>query len=362
MIPYIKCSFSINQLCKALLNRRLLCDQFIVSVTNYYKNCSVHVRKFERDALTAILNDIGWKNKTIAIPAYTCDSMLASIEASGNHVFVYNVSEYLQIDEDIDWDEIDALLVSHVYAIKIQIPITVLEKRIVVIADLAHNSNFYVPDYSKYDILLFSSAYYKPIKSSGFGLGIVKNDYFKLKNSIFISYSFIPNLLVCIKLFLIQILIRSSISKPLYKQSLFGSQKRIRIDPNKINNSAMALSPSLVRLFNWEGMSIQMADFYKTEIKKIHQLKFLTEDIERLTYVPIICNSINRNELIIKMLQKNYLLGRVFSYPAGYDISKNKSAIFIADHIANLPICTTKTEAIKLFDALKECCEQLGES
>ena len=360
MIPYISPRYSCFTLLRFLRQHNKLSDEFVSTIKRENRCTAVYVRKKARYVLAAILEDLHWKNRKIALPLYTCESLKRAIEYTGNKVVFYEVDYQLNADASqfsrIIEQDIDALLISDVYGIQVAIPEIIIKKPdILLIGDFAHHISFQNEnDNRKFDVLLYSSDYYKPMTSMGVGLGLIQNIKLNLKDSLYIDRSFIASSIDLIRLWFIKVILHNFLGRIMYKASLEKENSIAPLREDLISKRPSSINLALLHThLNYSTAKLQgNIRSYYTALSGNKKIKtIITRPGTGCTYFSVVLKDICRKELILHMLKKGILLGRIFSNIAGKK-EENGASGQIAKNVVNLPVMIEEKISKKIISSI----------
>lgn len=332
---------------------------------------SVYLRKKQRYALTSFLKDIGWKNKNVLIPAYTCRSIRDAVEASGNCVSFYDINSHFNpdiasIEAVARKSRIDAIIISDVYGVKMDISyfLKMIDYKPLIIADFAHYDNIDVKNIKrKYiDIVMYSSAYYKPVPSSGLGLLLVISDRIKSKSSVLVSYSWLKAVVASVKLIAIKIILSTIFMKYFLKFRKGSTQLENEFYITKISEPVAAISLSQIenKFVPHKSNNHKKALFlnYQQSIKALNS--FLPYS-DCLTYFTILVPEDKRDYFHLRALDCGLLLGRIFGNIAGEGEDNCPVSNMISRRVLNLPylICLNDKKKKRIIKIINEVIEDV---
>lgn len=366
MIPFISPEYSINYLLKIFWQRKRLANTFLQKIHDVKEVKSIYIRKKQRFVLAQILLDLKWQNKKIAMPYYTCDSLKSAITASGNIAVFYEINEDLSIETEslksICEQGIDAIIISDVYGTQIQVPDFAYENKILLIGDFAHHAQLRLEKTArKFDIVLYSSNYYKPMISSGVGLGLIFNDSLNLADSIEIEKNLITSLVSTIKLFIIKIILHSFVIKSIYRRSLRKKPEDIIVERKSINHKPSIMDLALLSTCtNTKTDEIEKRrEIYRSYFSKLESCKLIPNyENKNICYATVVCDDLTNIAVIERLLTKGVLAGRTFSN----SMTKNNSCKVtpkLANSVVNLPLISNKIDADRIAQIFIDTIEEL---
>jgi len=365
MIPYIRPEVSVRDIVRSLLSYRRKAKESLEMLKRLGAK-SLYIREKQRYCLCDFLMDMGWTNENILLPGFTCDSVAEAVRESGNTPLFYDITPDFEVDKETFEKEaakgIKAVILSDVYGINMDISPyrSKVPAGTLIIADFAHREyiSFDVQGREYIDVIMFSSAYYKPIPSCGIGILAVVSDKVTLQDSIQANYSLFMCILACIRLLLIDVLLISSVAGFAYQ---FSRRKGGKNDLNNLFDKANpALAISLVQIskcFSAKREGGELYDLYSTELNDLEFVRPTPKG--RMTYCSFLVNSAKKNEIHSFCLKKGLLLGNIFGDIAGKGHANCPNANFISKKVLNLPYLTSiskkeKQKAISIIlDAQK---------
>ncbi len=347
MISYIGPKFSTNQWMKSLLNYKKNATNLQDDLS---RDGSIILKTKQRYVLYEIIKKLNLKDTDILLPAYTCNSLAEAVKETKNNPLFYSIKDFT-VDEDeiyqkIKKHNVSIMVVSDVFGITVEVPIKLYLENIIFIGDFAHHINFlHKKDKRKFDIVMYSSSFYKPMVSNGIGIGIVLNtkkvnieSINKLRNNFF------HVLLSFFRLFLIQYLLSSKLLKLFIKDKEENSS--IVFDKYECSEEPSIYDFSLLYYYKLNGIGIlnhlntkrqRLAGKYK----KINSLQ-LYESKYDSTYFNILVK--NKKEFQKYLLNKGIFTGRVFTDYAGKDYVEDKDLRHLSNEIINLPFINEHNE------------------
>lgn len=362
MDPYTFPDFSSPELLRIFFKRRELATGFINRLKAESKAHAIYIRKKERYVLASILDHLGWKNKKIALPAFLCRVMSDTIVSSGNIPVFYDVNDDLNINpshiNEIQNRRIDAFIISEVYGIQVKVPdfIFNLKPHPILIGDFAHRDSFIIEEQDhQYDILLYSSAYYKPMKSSGMGIGLILNKDLNLENSMNIERHLFMNMWSMIKLLLIKQVITTWIIGPIYKKTIRSRKKSTTRDIfHHQPASEMSLAQVSDNFVDRSSARSGIRSGYEKMLTNLDGVELIGLNSPRHpTYITVKIEDIDRDRIIYKMLSHGILAGRIFADPMDLPEDKYPVAVNLAAKVLNLPVQFIKKSPEEIVNILR---------
>ena len=339
MISYIRPVFSFKEYVGCFIYRRKKAAESLMELRRRGAKF-LYVREKQRYCLSSFLRDIGWRKEKILMPAYTCSSLDDAVRDSGNIPLFYDITDDFKVDlfslKKEAQKGIKAIIISDVYGIRMDIAeylSSVVEKPLI-IADYAHHESLdFDSDNRRYlDVAIFSSAYYKPISSSGVGILAVISNQVSAKDSVYIDDSFWASLIDNLKLFAVNFLLRSRLLKYVYRVSKHN--KEAGFDRSR---PATLVSLSHINKFflpHDKTDRVRLNDLLKEKFRFFNPIQPL--NIHK-TYFSIVVGEMQKEAIHSMCLKKGVLLGNIFGVIAGKDSGHCPNALHYSKRVLNLP-------------------------
>ena len=348
MLSYVRPVIGLRDLFVLWKMRYKLARQSLAKLEKLFDG-HIYVSKHERHVLYHILRDLSWSGKTILVPDFTCPSITEAINRSGNKTITYRIKKPFNIDERSFREGLgkhpDAVLASHVYGHPMPVRELVLEhfgddqNKPLLISDLAHAKSIAPRDEraEKYDVVLYSLAYYKPMPFPDLGVGVLCNLSLVSENYIELDDSIVRTLIELIVFYGREIVLQTPILKLLY-----------RLAPPKIGGSYWSIPPSRVLSLNVACLEHVIGrkqfdfrwqfSYYDQLLEELPQVLPLTIDRQLASYYPVTVEPRHRDQIHEFCLKHNIYLGRIFSYiiPDAHEIDRYSD--WLTDSVINLPI------------------------
>jgi len=305
---------------------------------------SIYIRKKQRYALTAFLKDIGWSNRRILIPAFTCHSVSQAIKKSGNNVYFYDINKDFTVNigslKKTSENGVDAVIVSDVYGIEMDISqwLNETDKHPLIIGDFAHHENisFNSMERKYCDVVMYSSAYYKPIASSGAGILAVISDRVDTEDSLMIDFSLFRAIYDSLIIYAIDKILEFPIVKYVIDFIIKNEGETYR---HALKTVEAASSVSLAQILD----SIDRSPMNRKEIKRSY-LSYMSSLVfidnkkeEAMTYLSFLVEPGAIKRIHAEALKKGVLLGRIFHDIAGMGDESCPTANYTSQRVLNLP-------------------------
>jgi len=337
MISYIRPDFSFNEIWRTFIFRKKIAAKSLKKLKRIGIR-SLYIREKQRYCLSSFLQDMEWVGENILIPAYTCASVANAIRISGNTPLFYDVTDDFQVDLNslkVEAEKgIKAIIISDVYGIKMDISsyISTISKKPLIIADFAHYESFEfnINDRDYVDVVMFSSAYYKPISSSGIGVLAIVSNRIEIEDSIQINDSFISSIIGAIKICLISFILRSTILKYIYH---FVVQKD-KVCFEKVKPAPLISLAQINKFFTLNKDRNALNSLYYENFNTLNPIQ---PGNNSKTYFSIIVDETKRKELHSYCLKRGILLGNIFGRIAGNGNNNCPKAIYLSKRVLNLP-------------------------
>ncbi|MDX4048459.1 hypothetical protein Q6A75_05885 [Aliarcobacter skirrowii] len=323
------------------------------------KDGNLILKTKQRYVLYDIIKKLNLKDTDILLPVYTCNSLVEVIKETQNHPLFYSIKDFTvdenEIKQKIKKYNVSIMIVSDIFGIKVEVPLKLYSENIIFIGDFAHHIHFlHKKDKRKFDIVMYSSSFYKPMVSNGIGIGIVLNTKkVNIESINELRNDFFHLLLSFCRLYLIQYLLSSKLLKLFIRDKEKNSS--IVFKKSECNNVPSIYDFSLLYYYKLNGKTIlqnlnkkrqRLAEKYK----KINSLQ-LYESKYCSTYFNILVK--NKKEFQKYLLDKRIFVGSIFTDYAGKDYVEDKDLTYLSNKIINLPFINEHNEDY-ILNVIKE--------
>jgi len=353
MIPYISPEFTFSQLVKAIIHRKKEFQEFYRKTSEEGAK-SIYIREKQRYALADFLNDVGMNNQRVLVPAFTCRSVADAVREANAIPVYYDITPNLEVDlvsiEKAAKDGVEAIIVSDIYGKHMDIYdwLDSLVERPVVIGDFAHHDEIRLTDVNRpyFDVVMYSSAYYKPMRSMGFGLLCLLTDKVQVKDSILISTSIVSATFGTLKIWLTSILLKSFLFNTVYKLIQLINKKIHVVDvfDSKRPANIAAFSQYIRSSVPDKKERNLIAEYYKKMLPSLTAISGGGNE----TYYSVLIEPDIRNNLHKEALKQGVFLGNIISDIACTDEKECPNAMYLSKRITNLPFlcCINKYKKV----------------
>lgn len=346
MIAYISPDKGLASLLGIFSQRRSL-SQSLIRTLRAAGARAIYVRARQRYALASFLADAGFRGKRVLVPGYTCDTVATAVRAAGAKPVFYDAGSDFQPDfHSLDRNltaSASAIIVSDVYGVSQDIGawLNGLPERPLVIGDFAHHYGFEFDRAGRpwLDVVMFSSSYYKPIRSTGCGLLCVLSKSPAVDDSILLDDGIGADLKNTLLLWFIKQVLRSPFLPWLYRRLIAREVESQAFDLDAAQAPAGTIALAQVFAGQAEDCRAENRDVYR---RKLTGVPVIGVDANS-TYYTIQLPARLRDRFHQLALRRGLLLGRIFGDIAGREDEGCPHANELAERVLNLPfLCPPK--------------------